>query len=175
MKKYFFVIVCVLFLMFSCTTSRLFTDSEYMYIMVYDLLGSPVPAMSFYVDGRHAGDTDVYGRLTIYLGLDFDKNEHEIKGKKENYSEVASVFIKDAGSVLYFKTGTVQMYLDSAERAIDKGFLESALAYIEEAEKMDSGKDVLFLKAVVLKKSGKDREYEELIRDLNFFEIIKEM
>ena len=167
------IIICFLFLLFSCNTARLFTDSEYMHIMVYDLTGSPVSGMSFFVDGKNAGETDVYGRLTLLLGLNTDTDEHEITGKKESYADVSSVFVKKAGLVLYFKTGTVQMYLDSAESAVDKGYFETALSYIEEAEKMDKSEDVLLFKAIVLKKSGKVDEYEELIKRLKYSKTIK--
>ena len=173
--KFFTGVVFLIFLFTSCRTAELFKDTEYMHIMVYDLNNTPLQGMKFYLDGSEVGESDVYGRLSVVVGLNPDTDEHIIEGKKETYLNIRKNIVKKTGGVLYFKSGTVQMYLSSAENSVDKGEYAQALSYIESAESMDKGEDVLLLKAIVLKKLGRTEEYEALMNELSYMKTIREV
>ena len=173
--RLFLFVTIVVVCLSSCATVERFRNKNTMYIMVYDYENRPVHGMKFYVydieednldveaktidvsSFRHVGESDVNGRFLLEIDEN-DNREHFLKAEKYGYNTVYSRIVYSKTGVLYIKTGNVAEFLTLAESSIDSRDYLTALDYIDNAESIEGGDDILYLKAIVLKALGRNNE-----------------
>ncbi|MGN0739531.1 MAG: hypothetical protein ACI4LX_05110 [Treponema sp.] len=125
------------------------------YVMVYDQDGMPVMNASVFIDGKKAGQTDIYGRLSFPFG---SEKETEVRAEKPGYETVSRKTVVKPGTVLYFKTGSGTYYAEKAESLLDKGNADDALKMADTALQIEERKDWLFLREVILESKKRRTE-----------------
>lgn len=166
MKKICFVVTMLLCTVVSCTTFNRLTSAEYMHIMVYDYDNNMVQGMSFYIDDKKVGESDVYGRLLVDFSVSHDNEIHKLRGEKTGYMAIEDNIRYTTSGVLYYKTGTSDQYISIAEEQYDSGNYKEALVNIQRAENIESADDILYLKGLILKGLGKKAEAVEVIKNV---------
>lgn len=150
----------LIFGLLSCATNRAGEDSA-MYSMIYDYENNGVQGAGFYIDGKLLGESDVHGRFMIMLD---EKKEYTTEIKKSGYKTETVAFYYDPSRVLYVKMGNARQFTALAEKSLDLRKYSEALIYVNYALELDSSKaDSLYLKAIILNKTGRFGESSETL------------
>lgn len=155
MKVYNIILLMLVFIMFSCESTR-GIQSDSVFIMIYDYNNSPVSNVGIIVDGDRIGKSDVNGRFVFEVS---DRKEHYVRLEKTDYEVISDSFIYEDSLLLYYKMGNSSQYLNMAENCIDKRSYNEALKKVTKSLQINTTReDSLFLKAIIYNLLG---EYEK--------------
>ena len=155
----------------SCKSNSLALGERSVFAMFYDYDNCPINNVSFILDGKELGKSDVNGRFVFKID---DSKIHKVEFQREGYESIEDEFKYSDSLVLYYKMGNSDQYLKKAEERLDLNDYNEALKAVDKSLEINRNRDdALYLKAIVLYKLGRNDEAAEILDKMESKEINK--
>lgn len=134
------------------------------FAMIYDLENKPVRNISFYLDDKYIGKSDINGRFIFEMK---DSKEHTLVLESDDYEKITDKVQYEASLVLYYKIGNIEQLLLKAEEAMSEKKYTDTINYINRALSINpKEEDALYFKALVYFKQNELELAEETLSNI---------